>query len=369
MTLFLTALMPVILVVGLGWFLAARSFLHADGWRAIERITYFVLFPALIVNELAKTTFDSNQWKIAASLALAQIAMAVVSIIAARFGVLRASEAGVVLQSNVRFNSFVVLSVASGILGDDGLALAALSIAVMVPLANLLSVWGLIHYAPQNIAPNKSIKYIAISVAKNPLVLACAVGLVLSALGWSPSGFGAASFHVLGQCAIGLGLLTAGAGVSIDAMRAAGRRTFVWSLIRLCGLPAAAIVLGLLFNLDRTSLLIVAIATGGSNRHERLYFGSPARRRCALRRKFDRSTDGDCSAYYGARLSGGALGGRVNYSSKVRVTGAWSDGFSQSRASSWIRRSPARADFFSAGVTQIWSRRRPRLEARQSLAR
>jgi len=45
----LTALIPVFLVILLGWLLKARG-LFGDGfWETAERLTFYILFPALLI--------------------------------------------------------------------------------------------------------------------------------------------------------------------------------------------------------------------------------------------------------------------------------------------------------------------------------
>jgi len=65
----------------------------------------------------------------------------------------------------------------------------------------------------------------------------------------------------MGQSVIALGLLTAGAGVDIQALKRAGSRTLFWSLIRLLGLPLIALGFGLLLNLPPLHILIAVICT------------------------------------------------------------------------------------------------------------
>ena len=48
MSAFLSALIPVILLVALGRFLGWRNVIADEGWRGIERLAYVVLLPALI---------------------------------------------------------------------------------------------------------------------------------------------------------------------------------------------------------------------------------------------------------------------------------------------------------------------------------
>ncbi|MBL4878039.1 MAG: AEC family transporter, partial [Hyphomonas sp.] len=72
---FLYALLPVIAIVTLGHILSVRKWIPADSWRAIERLSYVVLFPALILRTLANAPFEEAPWGLAAALILAQFAL------------------------------------------------------------------------------------------------------------------------------------------------------------------------------------------------------------------------------------------------------------------------------------------------------
>jgi len=55
---FFQALLPVIIIVTLGRLLAWRNIITAEGWRGIERISYYLLFPALIIREIARAPLE-----------------------------------------------------------------------------------------------------------------------------------------------------------------------------------------------------------------------------------------------------------------------------------------------------------------------
>ncbi|MGE3743733.1 MAG: AEC family transporter, partial [Geminicoccaceae bacterium] len=50
----LDALAPVAMMIGLGYLLRASRLMPEPSWAPIDRLVYFVLFPALLVRELAQ---------------------------------------------------------------------------------------------------------------------------------------------------------------------------------------------------------------------------------------------------------------------------------------------------------------------------
>lgn len=259
MTPFLTALVPVVALVALGRFLAWRQALPEAGWRGVERLSYLVLFPALVLRELAHAPFDGAPLRMAAILIGAQLVMGAAGWLAHRARLVTGPAAGSLIQSNVRWNTFIGLALAGALMGSEGVALIALSAAALTPTANVISVFALSHFAAR--APDAARPKPFAELARNPLIIASGLGLGLNAAGLAPSGPVDDTLRLMGQCTIALGLLTAGAGVDLSALKAAGVRTTVWSLFRLLAFPALSVGAALAFGLPAREVAVIAIAT------------------------------------------------------------------------------------------------------------
>ncbi len=257
MNTFLAALLPVIILVALGRFLAHQKTIQTEGWRGIERLVYFVLFPVLIVSALSKAEFTNFPWGLAIALISAQIILGVIGMLSAG-KLFRGSfpPAGSIIQSNVRWNTFIALSIAGALFGEQGLALVAIAAAAMIPTANILSVLALIHFAEN--APGARPNVFK-GLITNPLIIACIIGIGMNAAGIRPAGTVDVTMDLLGRATIALGLLAAGAGVNFSALRTAKARTLFWSVMRLTGLPLLALGIGLVLGLPPTYLAVGVI--------------------------------------------------------------------------------------------------------------
>ena len=80
----------------------------------------------------------------------------------------------------IRWNSFVFLPVIQSIYGPDGLALAAVVIAAMIPVTNILCVIVLVRWGADQraMSPLSLVK----AILSNPILIACLVGLALNLL-------------------------------------------------------------------------------------------------------------------------------------------------------------------------------------------
>ena len=256
MSAFLAALLPVILIVALGRFLGWRKVITEEGWRGIERLAYVLLLPALIIRALARAPFESAPWKLALILIAAQCLLGAFGLLARAWPGITRPEVGSIIQSNVRWNTFIGLSIASALFGDEGLALTSIAAAAMIPAANILSVMALTAHAERTDLPKRNP---VAELIRNPLIIGCVIGGAIAASGYTLPVEIDLTIDLLGRGAIALGLLSAGAGVNIAALGRAGVKTLTWTLVRLLGLPAIAIGLALALGLTGLPLAIAVI--------------------------------------------------------------------------------------------------------------
>ncbi|MEM6554710.1 MAG: AEC family transporter [Pseudomonadota bacterium] len=253
----LSALLPIALILALGKLVASYQLLAQEGWIGLERITYFVLFPALIVSKLAVADFSNIDWRMPTALVGAQLILTMVSILLGAMLHQSRDRLGVFAQSSARWNTFIALALAQDIIGPAGLALVAVAAAAMIPTANILSVTALMHFANRGVKPLQMLTQLAI----NPLVLACAIGLALNLTGAGLPRIGFEVLDVLAQATIALGLLTTGAAIQVKQNAVPVSVISGWSLLRLLGLPAIAGGLAIALGVTPDILLVMLIAT------------------------------------------------------------------------------------------------------------
>lgn len=247
------ALVPAAALIGLGLALRRRLRFPPDFWGELERLAYFVLLPALFVSGLARADFRGLQvGPMVLVLAVSSIAGAVIAwglrpLIAPGDGPAYSS----VFQGGVRFNNYIGLVVATALLGGQGLGLAALCNAVLVPVVNVTSTVTLARHG------HGATRWpdVARQVATNPLVVACLVGILLRYGGRAAPvaalldlpGAGelvtAAGelVRILGMAALPVGLLCVGAGLRRPEGTGGTIRLIGWSMaLRFLLLPALA---------------------------------------------------------------------------------------------------------------------------------
>jgi hypothetical protein len=245
MNTFIDALVPVFSLIVIGSVFQYYAFPSADFWQPAARITYFAFFPALLVNRLATADLAGVALgPFAAALVVPILAVALLVVLIKPW--LRASNPAFtsVFQGSIRFNTYVGLAITAALFDSEGVAIAAVALALLIPLVNLLSVMVLTHYVPNGSA---SAGAVLLSIIKNPLIIACVVGILLN---WSGVGLPAVTQPVLeifSRAALPLGLLTVGAGLDLHAVRAATAPVLVSSILKLLLLPTlTAVTCGLI---------------------------------------------------------------------------------------------------------------------------
>lgn len=253
----LAALLPIAAILALGKVSASLNLLSREGWIGLERITYFVLFPALIVSKLAVADFSGIDWRMPTALIGAQLLLSVATISAAALLRTARDRIGVYVQSAARWNTFIALALAQDLFGAQGLALVAVSAAVMIPTANILSVSALMHFSNEAVKPVQMLKKLAV----NPLVLACVIGIGLNISSLPLPGQAFEILDLLAQATIALGLLTTGAAIDLKGSGSSMTAATIWSVVRLAGLPLIAGTIAISLGLSGEVLYVILIAT------------------------------------------------------------------------------------------------------------
>jgi len=241
----LEALTPIFAIILLGFLISRTSISSQEVWQGLERLTYYLFFPALLVGRLSQTNFEINELlEIGYVLGFALFVFTILFTGLRKFIARDQGSLSSVYQGSIRFNTYIGLACVEALYGDNGLSLAALCLVVYIPLVNVLSVISISASGGGN-------RWVVVtgSVLTNPLVLACLIGMGLSFYNVEVPDLGWEIIEVLSRPALPLGLLAVGAGIHFVAF---GDQT--WQLVvalfcKLLAFPALVVVATLLFKM------------------------------------------------------------------------------------------------------------------------
>jgi malonate transporter and related proteins len=257
----LNAITPVFLIIVIGYLLHRAKIVGNDVWSAIEHICFYLLFPFLIIRTLSRANLSSVPvGDFLVVLVVAALGMAVLLLVA-RSGLKRSGVTdptfSSIFQGATRFHGFMALAIVGPLYGDDGVTLAAIALAVMVPMLNFINVIMLSLYGSG--AEAQRLGSILLRVIQNPLILACGVGLIMNMTGIPDFIFN--TVEIVGSGGLGLALLTAGAGLKLGHAVGNAMLLGLGVLIRMLGMPM--IVLGMCWLVELDGLpRTIAIISG-----------------------------------------------------------------------------------------------------------
>ncbi len=272
-----TALIPVILIVMLGYGFSRSPLSTPSMWGDMERLTYYLFFPCMLVTRLSQTIYDGPLLlRVGAALAVSLAIMTVIVVAVRPFIGRMPGAVSSMFQGSIRFNTYVGLAVVNALYGEQGLIVAALCIAVYIPLVNALSLGALVLDSRRS---SVGLMQVPGAIIMNPLVLASLLGLAISFSGINLPALIWEALDVLGQPALPLGLLAMGGSIKLTKMNAQKRQLMLAVFSKLLLFPLLVLFVGVALNLDSglisvlillaclpapPSVLILAAQTGGN---------------------------------------------------------------------------------------------------------
>jgi len=233
----LLLLLPDFALIVCGYVICRHTPLDRPVWDAVERLVYYLLFPALLFNAIVRhplnpgTALQCGGAGLGVVLAGVALAMAL-----GRWPGVDARLHASGAQTAFRFNSYVGLALAERLAGAQGLAWQALLVALCVPVCNIAAVWPLARQGGQGFWRE---------LARNPLIVSTLAGLIANLTGLKLPELASITLSRVGGAALPLGLMAVGAGLRFGALREGPRLAAALMLIRHALLPALAIGLAL----------------------------------------------------------------------------------------------------------------------------
>jgi len=257
----LNAIAPIFLIIATGYLLFKTRIVDESVWSAIEHICFYLLFPFLIIRTLSRADLGSVPLiDFMTVIIVAIIGMSVLLILTQALVRRRFPQSGPsfssIFQGATRFHGFVAIAIIGPLYGDAGVTLAALALAIMVPLLNVISVVVLSVYGHSDTRPQ--VVAVAKKIATNPLIIACIVGLLFNWSGVPDILFDA--IDIIGAGGLGLALLAVGAGLNLGQAAQHKMLLTIGVLTRLIGMPAIVIAMSWLVGLDGLARTVAIIA-------------------------------------------------------------------------------------------------------------
>lgn len=251
-----TSLVPVFGLILIGYFFKIISFPSHEFWPLADKLTYFVLMPALLIYTLSKAKLDINSVNLVLVSLLAIFLTMIFLIVFNKLSPTNNSSFTSIVQGGIRFNTYVFLALSSSIFGNEGLILSAIILTFAIPFINILCVTVFAIYSQNN---KLDFIYLVKSIVKNPLIIGCFIGGSLNILNISLPISISNIFKILSEAALPLGLLSIGYALVLKDMKNVKKDLFISSFAKFMILPIFIYTLGNLFDLNETMIAVLVL--------------------------------------------------------------------------------------------------------------
>lgn len=263
MEVILSSIFSIFFIIFLGYIFKKISFPSKDFWPLADKLTYFIMMPALLIYSLKSAKLDLLEFSTIATLLLAIIFTSIFLIILNKISSTINPAFTSIMQGGTRFNTYIFLALSAAIYGEFGLVLSSIILSFVIIFLNILNVSIFILYIEDknntNAKSKIDIKYFFKSIFKNPLIIACIIGVSINYLKIPIPLVVDNSLKILSSTALALGLLSIGNALVLENFKQMLKDIFVSSFAKFLIFPLFTYIFILIFDIDKQTASILML--------------------------------------------------------------------------------------------------------------
>jgi len=250
LTTVFAAIAPVFALVLAGHVIRRTVVDHAEFWGGVDRVAYWVLLPSLLFNKISTMELSAGfvgpyAIVVTGGFVGAFVFALVVSLLMGFPGPVASS----VVQGASRHNTFIALATTERLFGAAGQASAYLASSILIPITNIAVVVAMVMlHRNKSTSPSLG-RAIVRDIVRNPLLVAVVVGLAFNFAGVGKVPVLHDMTDLLGRAALPMVLLSIGAAIRLDGLRASIPPVAVSTAGKMIVFPLVILVLAQLFGL------------------------------------------------------------------------------------------------------------------------
>ena len=238
MTLVFSSLFPVFSLLLLGRLLKQLKLTNEIFLKLSDRLIYFIFFPALLFWKIGSAeTSDFINWDLCLAIVMSIAIIYIISALALKLFNISDFKAGSFSQSCYRFNTYIGMAIVFYAYGEAGIQYFGILIGIAIPFLNILAVSTLIWYSGRNKATGSRLTIFFKEILTNPLVLACAAGLLYARTLGSFPVYIENTLELMSAVALPLALISIGGALTFKSLRGNLAIASIASIIKLVFLP------------------------------------------------------------------------------------------------------------------------------------
>ena len=261
------AVLPIFLLVGLGWLLKKKSFLPDAFYSGSEKFVFKIALPCMLFLNVAESTVENleNNIPLVLFCSVSVVVAFLLLVLTVPLFVKDNDKRGAFIQGAYRSNFGILgLPLAANLFGIEGTATAAIMMPAAIIFFNVLAVVILTVYAPSDLKKKPSVlaRDIAISVVTNPLIIGVVAGLPFLFFDIELPLFLSKTANNLSGTVSALALISLGAGFSRESLVGKVKYSLAAAALKTAVIPALAVLAAYLCGFRDVQLGLVFILFG-----------------------------------------------------------------------------------------------------------
>lgn len=257
------SLIPIFLLILLG--VLAVKFKLASGQQLVglEKLTFYIFFPALLLQTLYKADFGA----VSASLTALVFLLGILSMMVIGFITrkpishilnLSGPSYSSIFQGFTRWNAFIALAVVNTFDSPLAITIVTIGIGAMVIPSNLVNIIVVARLGNSTISTPHLFKLVVL----NPFILAVILGIVISFSGIILPTPIENTLDMLSKTALPIGLILVGTGLTFKMPRTAFWAAGYSSLMKLIFAPIVYLAIAHFMSVGKDEMLAIAVCAG-----------------------------------------------------------------------------------------------------------
>ncbi len=258
----ISIILPIFIILVTGYLIKTIRLIDSTFISSINKALYNFFLPLLLFYEIKEADYSKIPSMYILFIAILSICLIFcLSLIASKILGINRNESFSVTMNSFRGNyAYMGLPVSYFFFGDQGITIAAIYMAFIVPFVNILSVICLTLGSTDKI----NLRKMFITAVLNPIVIGCTVGFVCLFLSISLPDSINKSINILSRVTMPLALICIGGGINISLIKGNIASIILVVLFKLFILPVIALLLIYLSKLDfndYTEVLLIMLAS------------------------------------------------------------------------------------------------------------
>lgn len=256
------AVLPVFLVMLIGWILKNTKAIPDGFWDGVSKYVFIVATPLLLFEDTSSVDFKKSFDVKYISIVLACFFLSV-AIFWIFYPMIQKDKKkiGALIHCSFRSNFAILgLPLLKNMLSPEGIVKAEALLAVGIIVFNGVAVFCLAYWSESK----GDYKKVFMNIVKNPLIIGCVIGLLFSALKVPTPVFLDRTVSYIGNTALGLGLLLLGGAFDIKKFCSYFKESILATFAKIVFSPLLAVVILYVLGYRGDELLIALVYMGSS---------------------------------------------------------------------------------------------------------